>query len=101
MCSVYDRFDPARTRHIADLLNRIDLACKVDLVRDEDQFRFWRYSTLESRSYVVNVLRRDGDLDQVELEALAHFPLPQRGQHPRIVLRGCQYLVARLEVESH
>src|SRR5215218_8606258 len=40
MCSVDYRFDPACTSHIANLFDGIDLTGEIDLMRNENQFRF-------------------------------------------------------------
>ena len=101
MGAVHDRLDPFRARHFADRFHGCDLARDVNLVRDQNQPRPVGDSFLKSRRELVEVLRRDRDLDQLELQVFALLPLPERRQHPRVILGRGQDFVTGLEVHPH
>ena len=50
---------------------------------------------------LVEVLRRNRNLNQLELQAFAFLALAQRGQHARIILGGGENFVAGFEVHAH
>ena len=101
MSAVDDRLDPFRARHFADGFHRRDLAGNVDLMRHQDQPGAIRDSFRERGCDLVEVLRRDGNLDQLQLQVLAFFALAQSGEHARVILSGGEDFVAGFEIHSH
>ena len=101
MGAVDDGFNAAGAGQIADCFHRCDLAGDVDLVRDEDQFCAIGNSFFKRGRDLVQIFRRDRDLNQLELEVFAFLALPQGGEHARVILRGGENFVARFEVHAH
>ena len=61
--------------------------------------RAGRDGALEEVVQLVEVLRRRGDGEGLQDDAVAALALAPGGEHPGIVLRGRQDLVARLKLE--
>src|SRR5437764_12088403 len=87
MRAIDDRLNPMPSRHLTDRFDRSDLPGEIDLMRNLDQPSTRCDRTLERRGDLLDVLWRNGNLDQVELDAFAQFALTNRRQHPAIVLR--------------
>jgi hypothetical protein len=101
MGAVDDGLDAAGAREVADCLHRRDLASDVDLVRDEDQAGAIGDAFFKRGSDLVEVLRWNRDLNQLQLEVFAFLSLPQGGEHARVILRGGEDFVAGFEVHTH
>src|SRR5919197_2341928 len=101
MRAVDDGLNAAGTRKIADCFHRSDLAGDIDYVRDEDEASAAGDSFFERSDDLVEVLRRNRNLNELELEVFAFFPLTQRGEHARIILSRGENFVARFEIHAH
>src|SRR5207253_11456348 len=93
--------EPVGKSHVADRLHRSDLSGHVDLMPTQNQAGAICNSFFNSRGNFIEVLRRNGSLNQLELEAFSLLPLTERGQHARIILGGGENFVTRLEVHPH
>src|SRR5260370_39778511 len=98
MRAVDNRLDATRARHLADSFHGRDLAGDVYLMRDLNQTRARRDGVFERGGDLVDVLWRNRNLDQVQLDAFALLALSNRRQHPAIVLSGGENLVAGFQV---
>src|SRR5437773_10016920 len=103
MRAINNCLDSVTPRHLTDRFDRGDLSGEVDLVRDLKQARPRRDRSFKRGRDLANVLWWDWNLDQVQLDAFALLALPNRCQHPAIVLRGGQNLVTGFQVhpEEH
>src|SRR5262249_23135808 len=82
--------------HITDWA---DLPRDVDYVAHEDHPRLGRDVLLEEADNLAEVLAGEGNLELLERNAVPPLHLLKRGDHPRIVLRGRQDLVASFQLE--
>src|SRR5205814_9378319 len=89
-----------RARQFADSFHRRDLARDINLMRDQDKPGAVADSFFKCRSDLLELLRRNGNLDQLQLKALSLLALPQRGEHARVILRGGANFVAGLEIHA-
>ena len=89
---------PRGAGHLADRFHRRNLAGDVDLMRHLNQPRARRYRAFEGCGDLVDVVRRNGNPDQAQLNAFTPLALANRGEHPRIILRRRQHFVAGLQV---
>ena len=94
MRAVDDRFNAFRAGHLADGLYRCDLSSDVYLMGDQDQLRAIGNPTGKSGRDLIEVLWRNRNLDQFQLQTFAPLALAQSRQHARIVLGGGENLVA-------
>src|SRR5262249_31854963 len=101
MSAVDDGLDTAGARHFADRFHRRDLAGDIDHVRDEDESGAVSDSFFKRSADFVEVLWRDRNLNEIELEVFAFFPLAQGREHARVILSSGENFVARLEVHAH
>src|SRR5712671_6557659 len=99
MSAIDDRFYAVPPRHLTDCFDRSDLSRQVDLMRDLKQTRTRRDGALKCGSDIVDVLWRNRNLDQVELNTFALLALAYRRQHASIVLSGRQHLVAGFQIQ--
>jgi hypothetical protein len=97
--AVHDHLDAALASHLADALHREDLAGEVRDVADQDHLRLRRDRLLEALVEVVEALWRDREGDRLQDDAVAALALAPGGEHARVVVRGGEDLVARLQVE--
>ena len=97
MGAVDHRLNAAGARDVADCFNGSD----VDLVGDEDDASTVGDSFFKRGGDLVEVLRRNRNLNELELEIFPFFPLTQCGEHARVVLGGGENFVARFEVHAH
>src|SRR5664279_5254456 len=81
MRAVHDRFYSFGTRHLADRFHRSDLAGDIDLMRDQDKAGAIGHAFFKRSGDLVEVLRRNGNLNELELKIFTLLPLTQRGQH--------------------
>src|SRR5436190_24296062 len=98
--AVDDNLDAARARHLADSLDRKDLAGEVGDVAHKDDFGARRDRALEAIEKIVHRRRRHGERNHIELDAIAALALAPRVYHSAIILRRRQHFIARLEVET-
>ena len=101
MLAIYYCLDPSCLCHFTYCFHRRDLACDVDLMRNENQAGATSDSFFKCGCNLIQILRRDGNLDQLEYEAFTLFALAQSCQHARVVLSGSKNLVAGFEVYAH
>ena len=83
---------------VADRFHRRDLAGDVDLVRDQDEAGAIGDSFFKCGGDLVEVLRRNRNLNKLQFEVFAFFALTQRGEHARVILSGGENFVAGFEV---
>src|SRR6266567_687124 len=76
MRAVHNRLDSFGASHFADSLHGGDLSRDVDLVRN-------------------------GNQNQLKLEAFSPLTLTKRGKHARIILGGGENFITRLKVHAH
>src|ERR1041385_3859269 len=69
-------------------------------MRDQDQPGAVVDSLFKCYRDLVELLRRNWNLDQLQLEAFPLLALTQRGQHAWIILRSSENFVAGLEVHA-
>src|SRR5207302_8920562 len=86
MRAVHDRFDTFGASQVADRLHGSDLSGDVNLMGHENQTRVVGYSFGKGRGDLVEVLGRNGNLNQLKLQAFPLLALTKRGQHARIIL---------------
>src|SRR5438094_10644986 len=98
MRAVRNRLDPFGASHLADSLHGSDLSRDVDLVRDENQAGAAGNSFFKRCADLIEVLWRNGNLNQLKLEAFSPLSLTQRGKHAQIVLGGGENFINRLVV---
>ena len=98
MRAVDDRFHAVPPGHLTDGFHRRDLPGDVDLMRDLNQTRARRDGAFEGRGDLLDVLWRNRNLDQVELDAFALFALANRRQHAPVVLRRGEHFIAGLQI---
>ncbi len=101
MGAVDDSLNTAGTRHVANCFHRSDLAGDVDLVGDQDKPSAVGDSFFKCRGDLVEVLRRNRNLDELKFEAFSFSPLTQGGEHARVILGSGENFVVRLEVHAH
>ena len=99
--AVHDHGDVARVRHLADALDREDLAGAVGDVADQDQFRLGRDRLLEALVQIVHA-EGGGTGNEIVLRTMPSRRSRWRKvvEHARIVLIGGQDLVAGLQVDA-
>ena len=101
MRSIDNGLNTACPRHVAHCFHRSNLAGDVDHVGDEDKpgavadFFFKRGADL------IEVLRRNGNLNELKLEVFPLLTLTQRGEHARVILSGGENFVAGFEIHAH
>ena len=100
MRAVHDCFNAFCTGYFANSFHRCDLASDVDLMRDQDKPGALRDSFFKCSGDLLELFRRNGNLDQLQFKAFSLLTLPQRGQHARIILGGGENFVAGLEVHA-
>src|SRR5216684_3189140 len=98
MRAVDDGFDASGPGHFADGFDRRDLTSDVDLMRDLNQTRAWGNCSFKGAGDLLNVFWWNRDLDQVELDAFALLALPDRREHPAIVLGGGQDFITGFQI---
>ena len=101
MSAVDDGLNAAGARHVADCFHRRDLAGDIDLMGNKDEPGAVSDSFFKRSADFVEILRRDRNFNEIELEVFAFLPLPQGGEHARVILSGGENFVARLEVHAH
>ena len=67
---------------------------------DEDEFRAISDSSFKRGGDLVQILRRNRDLDELQLQIFALFALTQGREHARVILSGGENFVARFEVHA-
>ena len=92
---------PSGARQVADCFNWSDLAGDVDHVRDQDEASTVGDSFFKRRGDFIEVLRRNRNLNELELEVFPFFPLTHCSEHARVVLGGGENFVTGLEVHAH
>src|SRR6185369_1208274 len=100
MGAVDDGFNATTARHFADCFYRSDLPGEVYLMCNLQQTCARRDRAFKSGGYFVDVLWRNRNSNQVQLNAFALFTLANRCEHARIVLRRSQHFIAGLEIET-
>src|SRR2546421_12256718 len=98
MSAVDDRLYSVPPGHLTDGFHRRDLTGDVDLVSDLNQLSARCDCPFEGRSDFLNVLWGNRNLDEVQLDAFALFALPDRRQHPSIILGRSQYFIAGFQI---
>src|SRR5437016_13889824 len=98
MSAVDDRFYTVPPGHLTDGFHRRDLTGDIDLMSDLNQTSAGRDCVFECRGDFLNVLWRNRNLDEVELDAFALFALTNRSQHTSIILRGGQNFIAGFQI---
>src|SRR6185437_10072799 len=101
MGAVDDDFDPLRTGEAHDLLDGEDLPGQVRDVADVDDLGLRRDSGGEARDQIVGRRGWHGEGDLLQDDPLAADPLLPGRDHPGVVLRGGQYLVALVQGDPH
>ncbi len=101
MGAVDDGPDAADARDVADSFHRRDLAGDVDLVRDEDEASAIGDSFFKRGGDLVEVFRRNRNLNELQFEPFSFLALTQRSEHARVILGGGEDFVAGLEVHAH
>src|SRR5207248_8808058 len=101
MRAVHNRLDSFGASHLADSLHGGDLSRDVDLVRDENQAGAAGNSFFKRCADLIEVLWRNGNLNQLKLEAFSPRTLTKRGKHARIILGGGENFITRLKVHAH
>src|SRR5207248_2866780 len=101
MRAVHNRLDSFGASHLADSLHGSDLSRDVDLVRDENQAGAAGNSFFKRCADLIEVLWRNGNLNQLKLEAFSPLTLTKRTKHARIILGGGENFITRLEVHAH
>src|SRR5713226_8264612 len=100
MRAVNNRLDAPGARHFADGLDRSDLSGDVYLMGDLNQPRARRNGAFEGAGDLVDVLRWNRNLDQVEFYAFALLTLSDGREHACVILRRREHLVAGLQVHA-
>src|SRR4030095_13112515 len=100
MRPVDNRFYSARPGHLTDSFYRSNLTGDVDHVRHLNQTRARCDCPFKGSRNLVDVLWRDRNFDQVQLDSFALFALANRGQHASVILSRGQYLIARFQIET-
>src|SRR4029078_11934989 len=100
MRAVNDRFDAVPSRHLADSFNWRDLSREIDLMSNLNQTGLRRNRAFKRRGDFIDVLWRHGNLNQIELDSFPALTLPNCSKHARIILRGRQHFISRLQVQS-
>src|SRR6266404_5833143 len=101
MRAVHNGLDSFGASHVADSFHGSDLSRDVDLMRDQNQARATGNSFFKGGGDLIEVLGRNGNLNQLKLQALSLLALTEGGKHARIVLGGGENFVTRLEVHAH
>src|SRR5437588_1254871 len=101
MGAVHNCLNSFGASHVADSLHRSDLSGNVDLMRNKNQARSTCNSFFKCRGDLIEVLGRNGDLNQLKLQAFSLLPLTEGGQHARIILGSGKNFIVRLEVHAH
>src|ERR1700730_11052696 len=101
MCAIHDRLNSFSASHVADSLHGSDLSRDVDLMRDQNQARSTGNSFFKGRGDLIEVLWRNGNLNQLKLQAFPLLPLTERGKHARIILGGGENFITRLKIHAH
>src|SRR5438552_18641749 len=83
MRAVHNRPDSFGASHLADSLHRSDLSRNVDLMRDQNEARFIGNSFFKRRGDLIKVLGRNGNLNQLKLQAFSLLPLTESGKQSR------------------
>src|SRR5438874_1488533 len=100
MGAVDDRFHSMPPGHLADGFHRRDLSGDIYLMSDLEETSARGDRPLERRGDLFDVLWRNGNLDQIELNAFALFTLAVRRQHPSVILSGRQNFIPGFEIHS-
>src|ERR1044071_3151250 len=95
MRAVHNRLNPFGASQIANSLHRSDLSGYVDLMRDQNQAGSTGNSFFKGCGNLIEVLGRNGNLNQLKLQPFSLLPLPQSGKHARIILSGGENFVTR------
>src|SRR5262249_26097044 len=95
----YD-FDAPLPSHLADSLDRKNLAGKVRNVAYEDDFGARRDRSFEALVQIVHRRRRNRERNVLYLDAVAALALSPRREHSPVILIGCEDLIARLEIQT-
>src|SRR4030095_1133855 len=101
MCAVHNRLDSFGASYLADSLHRSDLSGDVDLVRNENKARAIGNSFFKGGGDLIEVLRRNGNLNELKLQAFSFLTLTERGKHARIILGGSENFITRFKVHPH
>jgi len=101
MCAIDDGFNAAGARYVADCFNWSDLAGDVDHVGDQDETSTVGDAFFKRGGDLVEVLRRNRNLNELELEVFPFFALTHCDEHARVVLGGGENFVAGFEVHAH
>ena len=101
MRAIDDGLNTACPRHVAHCFHRGDLAGDVDHVGDEDEPGAVGDSFFKRGGDLVEVLRRNRNLNELKLEVFPFLTLTQRGEHARVILSGGKNFVAGFEVHAH
>src|SRR5437868_15164438 len=80
MSAVDDGFNAMLARQVADCFHRSDLAGDVDHVRDENEPSSVSHSFFKGGGDLIEVLRRNRNLNELQREAFSFFPLTQSGE---------------------
>src|SRR5438477_6188828 len=87
--------------HVADSLHGSYLSRDIDLMRDQDQARATSNSFFKGGGDLIEVLGRNGNLNQLKLQAFSLLTLTERGKHARVILGGGENFITRLKVHPH
>src|SRR5436309_15639398 len=101
MRAVHNRLDSFGSSHLADSLHGSDLSGDVDLVRNQNQAGSIGNSLFKRCGDLIEVLWRNGNLNELKLEAFSLLTLAQRGKHARIILSGSENFITRSKVHPH
>src|SRR4029077_2745245 len=101
MCAIDNGSNAAGAGQAADGFNWSDLAGNGDHVRHQDEASTVGDSFFKRGGDLVEVLRWNRNLNELELEVFPFFALTHCGEHARVVLGGGENFVAGLEVHPH
>ncbi len=100
MGAVHEHFDAERPGKGDQLLHRHDVAAQVRDVGNLDDPGAGSHRSLEPVHDLLLVLRRNGERNLVEHDAIPADALLPGGDHSPVVLVGDHHLIALLEVET-
>src|SRR5213595_1644996 len=71
------------------------------IICDEDESRAVTDSLFKRGGDLVEVLRRNRNLNELELEVFAFLSLTQRAEHTRVILGGGENFITGFEIHAH
>src|SRR5690348_2774846 len=101
MRAINNCFNSPCSRHVTHSFNWRYLASNIDLMSDQYDSSAVGDSAFKCGGDLIQVLWRDGNLNQLKDDPFTSFTLSERRQHPRVILCCSQYFVTGFEIHSH